>query len=270
MLEDTVEEVAEESTPQPVDAAESAEVEQEAQPPEPGSIEYTKAVEERIGKITAKTYKAEAERDLYRQRLEALENAKKEPVAPKVDFTESEPQEHDFDDYTSYVKSVASWQFRKERAEYEAKSVQRDVQNRVAKLESDFKTRAEQSKILVEHPDFYERISYINVTPDLQEVLLTSEYGPQLALHLASNPELMRELNTVSPVVAAKKLGIIEAKISTNITKKKVSSAPDPLSPVNTDTAVKTEDNPKDINDWMKKRKERELAKITQKVNGGR
>ena len=80
----------------------------------------------------------------------------------------------------------------------------------------------------------------------------------------------MRDLNTLSPLVAARRLGGIEAKLSGKIEKKTVSNAPDPLKTVNTDTSVVTEDNPKDITDWMKKRKERELAKIKQSIEGGK
>jgi hypothetical protein len=106
--------------------------------------------------------------------------------------------------------------------------------------------------------------------PGIHEAVLTSEKGPELALHLANNPEIMRELNSLPPLVAARKLGTIEATLSRKVEKKTVSNAPDPLTPVNTDTSAVTEENPKDINDWMKKRKERELAKITEQVNGGK
>ncbi len=276
MSEEIVEEVQEESTPSPVDGVETPEVEPETvvdETPKPGSIEYTKAVEERIGKVTAKTYKAEAERDLYKQRLEQIEAENAKPVTQTTTeqtYNEPEPIESSYEDYNAYIKDVASWQFRKEQANYEANQSKQRAVDSQAKMESDFNTRVRESGIQEEHPDFYDQMKVVNLVPGILEAVLTSEKGPELAIHLANNPDVMRDINTLPPLVAARKLGSLEAKLSGEVKKKTVSKTPEPLTTVNTDTNVTTDDNPKDINEWMKKRRERELAKITQKVNGGR
>ena len=271
--EKNVEETKEKSTPLVTDGNETPEVKpEEVKSPEPGSIEYTKAVEERIGKVTGKVYAAEAERDLYKQRVDQLEAEKVKP-AEQVQtpaFTEIEPEESTFEDNASYVKALASWQFRKEQVTHDANTAQQTVVNNRAKMEGDFHKKVSESDILKEHPDFYDKMRFVNLIPSLHEAVLTSEKGPELTLHLANNPEIMRELNTLSPLVAARKLGTIEAKLSGKVEKKTVTDAPDPLTPVNTNTSAVTEDNPKDIKDWMKKRKDRELAKIKQNVEGGK
>ena len=277
MPEEQVEIVKEEATPSAIDDTTEVSAvtteQEEVKAPEPGSIEYTKAVEERIGKVVGGRIKAEAQRDLYKDRLAQLEadnKAKPAEVKPEVAFGEAEPVEASFEDYNAYIKGLASWQFRKEQSAYEANRAHQAAVSKANKMERDFKTRANESGLATDHPDFYEKMRLVNLVPDVLEAVLTSDKGPELALHLANNPEIMRDLNTQSPLVAAKKLGMIEAKLSGKVTKKKISDAPNPLKTVETDTSVVTEDSPKDINDWMKQRNKRELAKITNKVNVGR
>lgn len=275
MPDEPIEKVKEEAIPSKVDGVETPEATpaEEVKPPEPGTIEYTKAVEERIGKVKSETYKAVAERDVYKQRIEQLEAEKATPAKPAESvstFTEPEPERLNYEDDDGFVKGLASWQFRKEQAAYEANIAQQNALDARNKMETDFNAKVSKVEMLKDHPDFYEKMRFVNLVPGILEAVLTSEKAPELALHLANNPEIMRDLNTLSPLVAARKLGGIEAKLSGKIEKKTVSTAPDPLKPVNTDTSVVTEDNPKDIKDWMKKRKERELAKIKQSVEGGK
>lgn len=241
------------------------------EPPEPGSIEYTKAVEEKIGKVKSQQYKAEAERDLWKQKADQLEAQGQTPAIPQTPvstFAEPEPVDTAYDDYNQYIKDLASWQVKKEQAIFIANSAQQEAVTRQQKIESNFKGKVESSEILTDHPDFYEKIRFVNLVPHVQEAVLTSDIGPTLAFHLANNPEVMRDLNTDTPLVAARKLGAIEARLSGKVDKKTVSTTPSPITPVSTSTSAITEDNPKDINDWMKKRKERELAKLTKQLNG--
>ena len=241
--------------------------------PEPGSVEYTQAVEKKIGKVKSQQYKAEAERDLYKQRVADLENKSQAPATPDVPvstFAEAEPVENSYEDFNQYIKDLSSWQFRKEQATIQANTAQQDQVSRSNKMESDFTNMVNQSKILDEHPDFYDKMRFVNLAPGIRETVLTSEKAPELALHLANNPEIMRDLNSLAPLVAAKKLGAIESKLSGKVEKKTVSNAPTPVTPVDTTSSVVTEDSPKDVADWMKKRNERELAKIKQNVEGGK
>ena len=271
MEDEKVEEVKEESTTSTDDTQVSEVTTEEAQAPEPGSIEYTKAVEERIGKVTKSRYQAEAERDLYKKRVEELESRGTNQLEKQVTvFNEAEPQETAYENYSDYVKALSSWQFRKEKVETDALTAHQREQNRLDELERGFYEKVRESKIELEHPDFHDKIKLVSLAHGLSDTVLASDKAPELALHLANNPEIIRELNSQSPLVAAKKLGIIEAKLSSKVKTKTTSSAPDPLNTVDTDTNVTTEQNPKDINAWMAKRKERELAKIKQNIEGGR
>lgn len=269
----------EETTTPEVDGIETPEVQVETpvqepvENPEPGTVEYTQAVEKKIGKVKSQQYRAEAERDLLKQRLDEYEKkaaTPATPVDPVSTFKEPEPSEGVYDDYNQYIKDLASWQFRKEQAIHQANSVQQEAISNANKIETDFKGMVDSSKILEDHPDFYEKMRFVNLVPGIKEAVLTSEKAPELALHLANNPEIMRDLNSLSPLVAAKKLGAIEAKLLGKVEKKIVSGAPSPISPVATSTGVVAEDNPKDVNEWMKKRNQRELNKITENVQGGK
>jgi len=230
MSEENIEEVKEEAIPSAVDGGEtSAVIPDEVKPPEPGSIEYTKAVEDRIGKVTKKAYQAEARAELFEKRVQELESQTAKPVeTPQApSFSEPEPQEASYEENSQYVKDLASWQFRKEQTAFTANMTQQDSLNKRNQMESEFKTRVSESKIIDDHPDFYDKMRFVNLSPSIHEIVLTSDKGPELALHLAENPDIMRDLNSISPLVAARKLGIIEAKLSGKVEKKTVTGALD-------------------------------------------
>jgi len=278
MSDEPIEEVTEEAIPSnngvetPV-LQEETPASEPVEPPQPGTPEYTEAVEKRIGKVKSQQYKAEARAEILQQELDRInsqQTASQTPVAPTVNFNEVEPAEASYDDYNKYIKDLASWQFHKEHATYTANANQQSIQEKAVKMEKDFNSMVAESKIVDDHPDFYDKMRFVNLVPGIRETVLTSEKAPELAMHLANNPELMRDLNSLDPLVAARKLGAIEAKLSGKIGKKTVTSAPQPLSPVSTEGGAIIEDSPKNIDDWMKKRREQKLAKITQNVNGGR
>jgi len=88
MSEEIPEGIEEQTTPSVVNDGEtSVETPEEVKPLEPGDIKYTEAVEKKIGKVKSQQYKAEAERDLYKQRLEQLETAKVEPEHTTPSFS---------------------------------------------------------------------------------------------------------------------------------------------------------------------------------------
>ena len=79
---ENIEEVKEDAIPSD-NGVETPEVQEETpitqepvEPPKPVSIEYTKAVEEKIGKVTGRAYKAEAKAELLEQRLRDIETQK--------------------------------------------------------------------------------------------------------------------------------------------------------------------------------------------------
>ena len=64
------------------------------------------------------------------------------------------------------------------------------------------------------------------------EALMESDRGPELAYHFAKNPEVLQNLNGMSPTQAAREIGKLEATLPTKTTpavpSKKLSTTPAP------------------------------------------
>lgn len=183
-------------------------------------------------------------RDLTSQvrELKAALAAKAEPgvASPKVDHAKAEsgePQTGDFDTYEDYVRALAKFTVREERAAQTRAEQQKTV--------VDVWTERE-SAVRAKHADYDDVVASVDdiVFPQaMGEALMDSEKGPEIAYYLASNREEAERIATLNPVAAIRAIGAIEAKLSTPPPapkpKPKVSSAPEPITPVSKPSATR-------------------------------
>lgn len=83
--------------------------------------------------------------------------------------------------------------------------------------------------------DDFEQVAYnpkLPITDTMAQTIQASEVGPDMAYYLGSNPKEAERISRLSPLVQAKELGKIEAKLADNPVVKKTSSAPAPIAPV--------------------------------------
>jgi len=83
--------------------------------------------------------------------------------------------------------------------------------------------------------DDFEQVAYnpkLPITNEMAQTIQASEVGPDMAYYLGSNPKEAERISRLSPLLQAKELGKIEAKLSDNPPVKKTSSAPAPIAPV--------------------------------------
>ena len=83
--------------------------------------------------------------------------------------------------------------------------------------------------------DDFEQVAYnpkLPITNEMAQTIQASEVGPDMAYYLGSNPKEAERISRLSPLLQAKELGKIEAKLSDNPPVKKTSSAPPPIAPV--------------------------------------
>lgn len=178
------------------------------------------------GQIERLTYlrrQAERERD---EAIAQLNGARKsgEPPADK-------PIPDKFADYGDYVEALTDWkadQRDAKRSESEAsRSAQRADQLRGQEWQS--KVAATSATI----PDYADVVgkSELPVAGHVAEALMDADRGPELAYHLAQNPETVDRLNDMSPARAAIELGKIEATLGATPAKA-TTKAPAPITPV--------------------------------------
>ena len=82
-------------------------------------------------------------------------------------------------------------------------------------------------------PDFEDVIlsSTVPMTGAMQDAIMESEKGPQLAYYLVNHPDEASKIAVMSPRGAILALGRIEERLE-NPTAKKTTSAPPPLTPI--------------------------------------
>jgi hypothetical protein len=66
----------------------------------------------------------------------------------------------------------------------------------------------------------------------MAESIQASDIGPDVAYYLGVNPKEAERISKLSPILQAKEIGRLEAKIASEPMTKKTTSAPAPISPV--------------------------------------
>lgn len=216
---------AEEQETETTEAPEAEQVEVQEQDPAPDPEEREKQksrTREFIERLKAEKREAEKRAREAEKELERLKAEK--------------PKREDFEDEADYLEA---------RLDY------RDTMNRRKAIESETeeaRRRAEEARALAwrerlaeakrELPDIEQVISdpSLPIPAHVAQILMDSDYGPQVAYKLARNPSLAAEIAQMSDREAARAIGRLEAEASPK--PRKISSAPPPVETVTARTGA--------------------------------
>jgi hypothetical protein len=196
---------------------------------EPGSP--GQGIDKRFKKLTTEI------RELRSQLAAKAEPVKVAPdvASPEPAGTNAKPVAEKFNTYEDYVEALTDWKLaERDRVSAAAAETAKAADGAKAKFET-FQGRAAEFRKAT--PDYDEVTGQeIPLSRAMHEIVLDSERGPELAYYLGTNPEECERISKLSPLAAAKALGVIEhgfAKPETpETTKPKVSAAPKPPAPV--------------------------------------
>jgi hypothetical protein len=221
--------------------------EAEDQEEEKGKAKSQKGVAKKIGKLTKRLSLKDQEIEALKQELAkhskpASETSQESKEATKpVDSDEPDPD--NFDSHKEYVKAVTKWTLEQDKKAEQAKAQEEQKKSESQKVldthnqrVQEFMTKASDYKDVV--TDFLEDYGS-QVSAALEHLVVTSELGPQITYELAKNPQEFERLSKLDYAALAKEIGKIEGRLSEKSEpsapeKKIVSSAPRPLTPVNT------------------------------------
>ena len=123
----------------------------------------------------------------------------------------------------------------------EAKAIklieQREQQRQQTEILEAYHEREEEAR--TKYDDF-EQVAYnptLKITTVMAQAIQASDAGPDVAYYLGSNPKETDRISRLSPILQAKEIGRIEAKIANDVPVKRTTSAPAPISPVNARTS---------------------------------
>ena len=155
---------------------------------------------------------------------EQARKAKSQPVP-------TEPlKADDFADAQTYADALAERKAQELLAQREAEA------ERTATLEA-YQDREEEAR--GKYDDF-EQVAYnpkLPITETMAQTIQASEIGPDVVYHLGSNPKEAERIARLAPLLQAREIGKIEARLASSPPAKKTTTAPAPIAPVTARTS---------------------------------
>lgn len=243
-----------EISPAPEQEATAAPESVETTPEEQSTKSFT---QEELDAIVGKRL-AREQRKWEREQAQLLaeQQARQKPVAPP-------PAPDDFENAQAYAEALAEQKAQQLLAQREA------AKQQAALLES-YKDREEEAR---ERYDDFEQVAYnpnLPVTDYMAQAIQASDIGPEVIYHLGSNPKEAQRIANLPPILQAKEIGRIEAKLAADPPTKRTSTAPAPLAPV---TATRSSSGPRydttdprslksmSTSDWIEAERLRQIKK---------
>ena len=247
---------APEVTATPEIAQDAPEVAASPEDTKPAEKTYTQAeIDEMISKRLAR----EQRKWERQQQAKVAETPRKPAEVPSVDQFESPD---------AYAEVLAV-------RKAEELLQQREIQRQQAELQEAYHQREEEAR---DRYDDFEQVAYnpkLPITDVMAETIRASDVGPDLAYWLGSNPKEAERISRMSPLMQAKEIGRIEAKMAANpAPTKKASSAPTPITPVTNRAATVAYDttDPRSTktmstSEWIEAERQRQIRKMQTSLN---
>lgn len=221
--------------------------------------EKGQGAKKRIEKLVKQ--REEARRELEHWKAQAMkgQNQEHKPVQEtpkqeaKQESSEGEPQEEQFDTYKDYLKAQVKWELAQEKKAQEQQAKELEQKTQAQKQAEEFKSKID--SFAQNTPDFFDVIEEcdekVSTSFHVQEAIRNSDMPAQVLYELAKNPTEIERLNKLSVIAAAKEIGKIEARLSSQTESKeekqtqekpqpKITKAPKPLNPVGSKGNSKT------------------------------
>lgn len=241
-----------------------AEVSGESATPETASEPQPKestAAERRISQLVARQRDAEREAAYWRGIAEGRKPAEEATPAP----TETgSPHVEAFPIYDDYLVAKAKYEMRQELQRDEATRTAATVKQQREKVDQEFRTRMEEAAKTDPDIMFVLDDRTLPVSAIMAEIIKESDAGPRLLRHLSNDRQLAARLAQLTPFLAAKELGRLEAQIlATHKPEppKKISQAPEPIKPLDAKGSLPTDLAEISIAEFMKRRNAQQFGK---------
>ena len=230
-----------------------AEAEAEDKPKKRG---FARRVEKLNARIAAREQEVEYWKSVALRGEQPQQTAQPQPVAA------DKPKFSDYNDLEAYTEAVTDWKVQRALAQVQQ-------QSQVQSLAQTYEQRLAQYKAEVPDfdevmTDFVEDYGDMNV-PEIVQVAMESNVGPQLAYYLAKNTDEVERIAKLPSHRRLVELGKLEDRLSQPKTQKpvvepakKVSAAPAPVKPVRGTGKVESSTDLSDPNlsysEWVKRR----------------
>jgi len=210
------------AAPEPTAVTEASPVEQQGTEPE---------VEQQTKTFTQEELDAIVRKRLDREQRKWERQRAQQPVAEQ---SRQLPSAEQFESTEAYAEALAV-------QKAEQLLAQREMHKQHTELLEAYHDREEQARD--KYQDF-EQVAYnpkLPITTVMADTIRASEVGPDVAYYLGTNVKETERIARLPPILQAKEIGKIEAKLADNPPVKRTTSAPAPITPV---TARGSNNNP--------------------------
>ena len=143
------------------------------------------------------------------------------------------------------LDAIVGKRLAREQRKWEREQAQR-AEEMLARREKDSQQRAmlesyhEREEAARDKYDDFEQVAYnpnLPITDAMAMAIQASDVGPDVIYHLGVNVKDAQRISRLDPILQAREIGMIEARLSAEPTFKKTSNAPAPIAPVNARTS---------------------------------
>jgi hypothetical protein len=201
--------------PQKAASAPAEDQKSDAETKDEGETKPKKTAQERIQDLANKRKEAEAEATAAkRENAELKAQLQALSASAKPLESQAKPLRSQFATDDEYIESLSDWKAREAIAKREQEQAQARIEAEQAEIAQQWSKRQEQAiKAL---PDYAEVLgkSEVAIPAHIHQVILESEFGPQIAYFLAMNPDEAKHIAQLKPLAAVKRIAALERDLS--------------------------------------------------------
>jgi hypothetical protein len=194
-------------------------------------IEY--GMQKRIDKLTAKLH--ERDEVIKSMQLDHRPPAP-EPVQPAppqpVENKGNRPSPMAGEDPVDYIDRLTEWKLDQKSAQQRQQDQQAQQARNDGELLESWKSQV--AKAHAKYDDFEEVTNNedVKLAPFMARAMMESNVGADIAYYLGNNPPEANRIAGLSPTAQAREIGRLEARFTEQSGGRKVSSAPEPITPI--------------------------------------
>lgn len=203
----------------------------------------------RIDKLNAKHAAAQQEVEYWKSQALKDKAASEPKEASKVESkspsnSDDEPDPEHFESHKEYVKAVTKWTINQDKKATQAEAERSKLLSEQEKMVKSYQERVKSfSEKASDFQEVIESVDDIKTSVTVQQIILNSDNGPELAYELAKNPDELKRISALPPLEAARAMGRLESKLASNTSEektepKKLTNAPKPIEPVGSSKSV--------------------------------
>jgi hypothetical protein len=247
-----------------------AEIDPAPAAPETTAVPEAAPAQEQETQPETKTFTQEELDAIVKKRLEREQRKwERQRVQPPVaEPPKPAPAADQFESPEAYADALAT-------RKAEELLVQRELQRQQAELLDAYHDREEQAR---DKYDDFEQVAYnpkLPITNVMADTIRASDVGPDVAYYLGSNAKEAERIARLPPLLQAKEIGKIEAKLASDpAPTRKASSAPTPISPVTNraasvayDTTDPRSTKTMSTSEWIEAERQRQIRKLQASTN---